>query len=200
METGKIHIRVAAAEDAQALLAIYAPYVENTSISFEHIVPSVSQFRDRIKDTLRKYPYLVAEMDGRILGYTYAGRFREREAYDWSVETSIYVDRLLKKQGIGRALYQALENALSEQHILNVNACIAYAPQEDEYLTNNSAQFHAHMGYTQVGEFHCSGFKFGRWYSMVWMEKSIGEHCSHPEPVLPFGQVLDIIRDKYGIE
>ena len=179
-------IRTAVPEDAGELLRIYRPYVEETAISFELEVPSVEEFRGRIQKVLSRYPYLVAEKNGKIAGYTYVSPFIGRAAYDWSVETSIYLDRDCRRQGIGRRLYESLEEILKEMHVLNVNACIGYPKEEDAYLTKNSARFHAHMGYTLVGRFHDSGYKFGRWYDMIWMEKMIGDHPEHPLPVVPF--------------
>ncbi|RHO15985.1 GNAT family N-acetyltransferase [Ruminococcus sp. AM18-15] len=177
-----ITIRTATLSDAQALLNIYSPYVEHTAITFEYDVPSVEEFASRIKNTLQKYPYLVAEKNGRLLGYAYASPFHERPAYDWAVETSIYVDQNIKHQGIGRRLHDALEDALRSQGILNMNACIAYPPDENEYLDKNSVEFHTHMGYRLVGEFYKCGYKFHRWYNMVWMEKLIGNHLSDQKP------------------
>ena len=177
-----ITIRMANPADAQALLNIYAPYVINTAITFEYDVPSVEEFSSRIAHTLEKYPYLIAEEGGNILGYAYASPFHDRPAYDWAVETSIYVDQNIKHRGIGRKLNDALESTLREQGILNMNACIAYPPEEDEHLDKNSVEFHAHMGYRLVGEFYKCGYKFNRWYNMVWMEKLIGEHLSDQKP------------------
>nr|WP_295266998.1 GNAT family N-acetyltransferase [uncultured Blautia sp.] len=177
-----ITIRMANPADAQALLNIYAPYVINTAITFEYDVPSVEEFASRIAHTLEKYPYLIAEEGGNILGYAYASPFHDRPAYDWAVETSIYVDQNIKHRGIGRKLHDALESTLREQGILNMNACIAYPPEEDEHLDKNSVEFHAHMGYRLVGEFYKCGYKFNRWYNMVWMEKLIGEHLSDQKP------------------
>lgn len=177
-----ITIRMANPSDAQALLNIYAPYVINTAITFEYDVPSVEEFASRIAHTLEKYPYLIAEEGGNILGYAYASPFHDRPAYDWAVETSIYVDQNIKHRGIGRKLHDALESTLREQGILNMNACIAYPPEEDEHLDKNSVEFHAHMGYRLVGEFYKCGYKFNRWYNMVWMEKLIGEHLSDQKP------------------
>ena len=177
-----ITIRTATLSDAQALLNIYAPYVEHTAITFEYDVPSVEEFASRIEHTLQKYPYLIAEKNGSLLGYAYASPFHERPAYDWAVETSIYVEQNIKHQGIGRRLHDALEDALRNQGILNMNACIAYPPAKDEYLDRNSIEFHTHMGYRLVGEFYKCGYKFHRWYNMVWMEKLIGEHLSDQKP------------------
>ena len=137
METNNIRIRTAELADAEELLAIYAPYVEQTAITFEYEVPSLEQFRQRMEHILGKYPYLAAEKDGKILGYAYASAFKERAAYDWAVETSIYVAQDAKRMGVGKRLHTALEQALKEQGILNMNACIGVPRGEDPYLTNN---------------------------------------------------------------
>ena len=169
-------IRSATTEDAARLLEIYAYYVEKTAVSFEYEVPRLDEFKNRIAHTLEKYPYLVLEEDGRIMGYTYAGVFKGRAAYNHCCEVTIYLDRKAKGKGYGRALYEALEEALGRSGIINLYACIAHPVTEDEFLTRNSEHFHGHMGYTRVGEFHKCGYKFGRWYNMIWMEKIIGSH------------------------
>lgn len=169
-------IRKATKEDAESLLSIYSYYVENTAISFEYTTPSLSEFEERISNTLEKYPYIVLEDEGMIRGYAYAGVFKGRAAYDHCCEVTIYLDRNSKGNGYGRALYEELETALKEMGIKNLYACIGDPEVEDEYLTKNSECFHRHMGYTKVGEFHKCGYKFGRWYNMIWMEKMIGEH------------------------
>ena len=168
-------IRSATENDAKRLLEIYAYYVEDTAISFEYEVPDLNEFRSRIIHTLEKYPYLVLEEDGVIRGYAYAGVFKGRAAYDHCCEVTIYLDRDSKGKGYGRALYEKLEEALEKKGVINLYACIADPIEEDEYLTRNSEQFHRHMGYSRVGEFHKCGYKFGRWYNMIWMEKIIGK-------------------------
>jgi phosphinothricin acetyltransferase len=185
-ENNEITIRTATVQDAKKLLEIYAPYVEHTAITFEYEVPTVDEFRRRIENVLRKYPYLVAEKDGELLGYAYAGPFKERAAYDWAVETSIYVRMDLKRRGIGSLLYNALEEALKKQGILNVNACIAYTENENDYLTNDSVRYHEKFGYKTVAHFHKCGYKNNTWYDMVWMEKFIGEHLESQPDVKPF--------------
>jgi len=169
-------IRAATREDAGSLLKIYSYYVENTAISFEYVAPSLDEFSKRISSTLEKYPYIVLEDDGLIRGYAYAGAFHSRAAYAHCCEVTIYLDHDSKGNGYGKALYEALEKALKKMGIINLYACIADPEVEDEYLTKNSEFFHQHMGYTKVGEFHKCGYKFGRWYNMIWMEKKIGEH------------------------
>ena len=106
-----VMIRLATPEDAVEILKIYAPYVENTAISFEYEVPSEEEFRERIESTLKRYPYIVAEQEGRIIGYAYVSIFHERKAYDWAVETSIYVDKDYKRSGCGKLLYQEIGRA-----------------------------------------------------------------------------------------
>lgn len=195
-----IMIRIATEDDAEELLDIYAYYVEHTAITFEYEVPSVDEFRQRIHRTLSKYPYLVSERDGEIVGYTYAGAFKGRSAYDWAVETTIYIAKDLKKKGLGKELYTALEKALALQNIINLNACIGYPVIEDEYLTKNSVQYHEHLGYRFVGEFHKCGYKFGRWYDMVWMEKCISGHPDQPLPVVAFPDIRKELSDRYNIQ
>ena len=187
--SSSITIRPATPEDAAVLLSIYAPYVEHTAITFEYDVPSVEEFRERIIHTLQHYPYIVAERDGEIVGYAYAGPLHARAAYAWSVETSIYVKENEKKSGIGKALYASLEKALAAQNMTNLNACIASPVVDDEYLNHNSIQFHEHLGYSMVGEFHKCAYKFGRWYNMVWMEKIIADHPDRQPDVIPFRQI-----------
>ena len=154
-----VTIRSAMQQDAEALLKIYAPYVKNTAITFEYDVPTVDEFTGRISNVMQKYPYLVAEISGEPVGYAYAGSFKERAAYDWAVETTVYVREDMKKHGIGRALYTALEEALAAQGILNLNACIAFPENEDEYLTRDSVKFHEKMGFETAGRFHKCGCK-----------------------------------------
>ena len=169
-------IRIATCEDVPAILKIYAPYILTSTATFEYDVPSLEEFRGRIESTLRRYPYIVAEMDGAIVGYAYAGVFKDRAAYDHCVEVTVYLRHDSCGTGIGAALYEALEEHLQEMGILNLYACIAVTDTEDEYLTNRSAHFHERLGYRTVGRFTKCGYKFSRWYDMVWMEKFIGEH------------------------
>lgn len=174
-------IRPVSLEDAEALVAIYAPYVEHTAVTFEYEVPSANEFCSRIKDTLEKYPYLVAEENGRILGYCYASSFHSRAAYSWSATPSIYVAEDCHRLGIGRALYEALEEILARQHICNLCACITY-PNPD------SIAFHTSFGYRTTAHFHQSGYKLGKWHDMIWMEKTLCPHQNPPLPFIPYPQ------------
>ena len=187
-----IEVRDATEKDAERILEIYDYYVRNTAITFEYDTPSLEEFRERMRKIMRKYPYLVILQDGEIKGYAYAREFVGRAAYDWSCEMTIYLDHRAKKCGLGRILYETLEKALQDMGVLNLYACIGYPEQEDEYLTANSADFHAHLGYTKVGEFHRCGYKFGRWYHMIWMEKMIAEHREVQPPVKSYPELSGI--------
>ena len=200
MKENNIKIRIVTPDDAGQLLDIYTPYVLHTAITFEYQPPTIEEFAQRIQKTLTRFPYLAAVQDGEILGYVYASPFHDRPAYDWAVETSIYIRSDCKRMGIGRKLHQALEYVLREQGILNMNACIAYPQTEDEYLTRDSVHFHSRLGYRMVGQFSQCGYKFERWYDMVWMEKHIAPHLENQPPVRTFDQVRPIIREKYQIE
>ncbi len=181
-----IRVERVSTTDTREILEIYTPYVEKTAITFEYEVPSLSEFEERIRTISAKYPYLKAvNDDGEIVGYAYASSFKGRRAYDWSVESTVYVREDQKRNGVGKALYEALENSLAAMGILNVNACIAFLKEgeKDEHLTNDSFFFHEKLGYKLVGTFHDSGFKFGKWYDMIWMEKMLGKHSSTPAPV-----------------
>ena len=173
----KTIIRKAKEEDAEQLLEIYAPYVTDTAITFEYEVPTIDEFRQRIKNTLKKYPYLVAEDEnGSLMGYAYAGAFKGRAAYDWAVETSIYVKMGERKKGIGKALYEETEKRLKQLGILNMNACTTWLETPNSYITHDSPDFHKHLGFVQCAHFHKCGYKFGRWFDILWFEKMLGEH------------------------
>ncbi len=183
-----VRLRVAAPDDAPALRDIYAPYVEKTAVSFEYEVPTAGEFRRRMEETLARYPYLAAEgADGALLGYACTHTFIAREAYDHSAETTIYLAPGARGRGLGRRLYGALEELSRAQGIANLYACIG-EPQgeDDEYLTHGSTRFHERMGFRRVGVFERCGYKFGRWYNMVWAEKLIAPHGAACAPFVPF--------------
>ena len=184
-------IRAATIDDAEAMLAIYEPYVEETAITFETVMPTLADFRNRVLRIGARYPWILTESaEEGIVGYAYAGPFKQRAAYDWSVETSIYLRRDIRGRGLGRRLYQELERILKSMGIRNLNACIACTDRaNDPFLSNESILFHEKLGYSFVGTFHGCGFKLGRWYDMLWMEKAIGAHDGAPTPVVPFSQL-----------
>ena len=170
-----IEIRDALESDADVLLEIYSHYIRNTAVTFEIDVPSVAEFSERISRTKKKFPYICAVRGDRILGYAYAGPFIERCACRFSVELSIYVNPNERGCGVGRLLYETLERRLEEIGIKNMYAHIAVPTcAEDEYLSFDSKKFHERMGFVTVGKFTDCANKFGRWYSLVCMEKMLG--------------------------
>ncbi len=169
----QITIRKVQSDDAARLVEIYSYYVLNTAVSFEYVVPSVEEFTQRIKNITEKYPYLVCETGNRIVGYSYAGAYSTRKAYDWTVTASIYIDREYRRQGIGSRLYDALEDMLREQGIVNLLAGVAFCEEEDEYLTHDSKEYHIHKGYSQVAHMKSVGKKFDRWYDLLWFQKKL---------------------------
>ena len=178
-------IRLARPQDAEELLEIFRPYVLETAVAFNYEPPTLEEFRNTMEDRLRRYPYLVAETEEGLMGYAYASPFKARAAYDWAVETSIYVKQGHPGQGYGRLLHDRLEELLKSQNILSMYACIAYTDHEDTNLTNNSMHIHAHMGYELTAKFPKCGYKFDKWYDMIWMHKEIGSHDGPPSPVIP---------------
>ena len=180
MGSEDIKIRTATLDDAAALLDIYDYYVQDTAITYEYDTPSLEEFTDRIRTIQQKFPYLVIEQGKEILGYAYASAFHPRIAYQWCVEMTIYLDKNARGKGFGPMLYEELERQLKGLGYLNLYSCIAYPDAEDEYLTFGSVKFHEKMGYKLNGKFTKCGYKFGRWYNMVWMEKFIGEHTNNP--------------------
>ena len=169
----QLKIRDAQVEDAQRLVEIYSHYVLDTAVSFECTAPSVEEFADRIKNIKTKFPYLVCEKDGKIIGYVYASSYSSRAAYDWTVETSIYIDKDCRRNGAGALLYKELEKRLKEKGIVNLLAGVAFCENEDEYLTNDSQKFHLKMGYSEVAHMKGVGKKFERWYDIKWFQKKI---------------------------
>ena len=169
----ELKIRDAQLEDAARLVEIYSYYVLNTAVSFEYAVPSVEEFVDRIKNIKTKFPYLVCEKDGKIIGYVYASSYSSRTAYDWTVSTSIYVDKDYRRNGAGALLYKELEKRLKEKGIINLLAGVAFCENEDEDLTHDSQKFHLKMGYSEVAHMKGVGKKFDRWYDIKWFQKKI---------------------------
>ncbi len=193
-------IRVATEADSIALSEIYGWYVENTAVSFEYEAPAPTEFAGRIWEILQTHPFLVYEENGELLGYAYAHPLIRRKACDWAVEVSIYIRRDVRGKGIGRALYEALENALLLQNICTLEACVASADVLDEYLTDHSVRFHNRMGYAQVGKMSDCGYKFGRWYHLLWLEKHIAPRNMNMENMLKFPEIREKYQEKYGIK
>lgn len=161
-----MHIRPATIQDAPAIQRIYAPYVHQTTITFDLEVPTITYFEQLIENVQTHLPFLVVELQNEIIGYTYAHPYKPRAAYNQTVETSIYIDQTKRQNGIGHALYQALEEALKARGIVNLLACITFPNPA-------SIAFHHKLGYQQVAHFHQVGYKFEQWHDIIWMQKQL---------------------------
>ena len=175
-------IRFAAEKDAKAILEIYAPYIEKTAITFEYEVPSLSEFSGRIAEIQKKYPWIVYEEEGEILGYAYGGPEYTRAAYQWTVETSVYLSEKARGKGIGSLLYEKVLDILKKQ-----NFCLCYALVNEDNLA--SAKLHEKFGFKTVGFRKNCGYKHGKWHSVVFMEKQLNEFSVPPKAIVPIGEL-----------
>ena len=171
-------VRAAEPQDAARLLEIYTPFVisEDSSlsnVSFELEAPSLEEFRQRIEEIATKFPYLVAEVGDELWGYVYCHPYRERLAYQWSVDVTIYLAPIGQGKGLGRVLYEAMEAILCLQGITMAYSCITLGNE-------HSIKMHEALGYRLIGTFSKSGYKNGQWLDTVWLEKQL-QACP-PEP------------------
>ncbi len=179
-----LRIRMAEEKDAAALLEIYRPYIA-TTVTFEYEVPTVEEFARRVRHTLEHYPYLLCEEDGRVLGYAYAHRARERAAYQWDAELSVYISGDAHGRGVGRALYSALMELVEAQGVRNLYGVIT---GENE----RSIRFHKMLGFEVAGVHHRTGYKNGKWLDVVDMEK----HIDGEDPPAPVRHMEELKREQ----
>lgn len=172
-------IRLATAKDAEAILAIYAPFIENTSFTFETEVPSVAAFAERIEHYSDNWPWLVCEAGGTIAGYAYASRYRERVAYQWSVESSVYVHDEFQRAGVARALYAALFEILGKQGFRNVYAVI-------NLPNDKSVAFHESCGFSYFATYEQVGYKLGKWKNVGWWRLVLNGFDEEPAAPVAF--------------
>ena len=175
-------IRIAHTDDAAAIHDIYTPSVIEGVATFETELPGVEAMRERIVGRLRHYPWLVWEEHGRVLAYAYASRFRERAAYDWIAETSIYVHADARRRGIARRLYAVLLDAMTLQG-LNQAVGVITLPGEV------SVAMHETMGFTPAGVWRSSGYKLGQWWDVGVWQKQLQAPANPPQPIRSFEQL-----------
>ena len=177
-------IRIARAEDAEAIHAIYAPAVIDTAITFETELPGADTMRQRILTRLQHYPWLVWEENGEVLAYAYATRFRERAAYDWIAETSIYVHKNARRRGIARKLYGVL---LDVMRLQGINQAVGVITMPGEV----SVSLHEAMGFTPAGIWRKAGYKLKQWWDVGVWQKELQPATHTPEAVRAFASLMD---------
>jgi phosphinothricin acetyltransferase len=175
-------IRPALSSDATSILDIYAPFILNTAVSFETEVPTIENFSQRIISNQESWPWLVYESDGLIAGYAYASKHRERAAYQWCVESSVYVNDHFQQKGIATQLYQTLFQILKYQGCRNVYAGITL-PNE------RSIHFHEKMGFNKIADYRNIGYKLNRWNTVRWYELQLNHYSDAPAPFIKWKQV-----------
>jgi L-amino acid N-acyltransferase YncA len=175
-------IRIAEKRDASALLGIYSPYISNTAVTFETEIPSLENFEQRIVTYQQDWPWLVYEADGRIVGYAYAGKHRERPAYQWCVESSVYVDDNFQQQGIAKALYDSLFAILKHQGYCNVYAGITLP-------NDKSVAFHKKFGFNWLADYKNIGYKLDRWHTVSWWQMQLNDYMEVPASPVKFPAV-----------
>ncbi|MCX6146944.1 MAG: GNAT family N-acetyltransferase [Candidatus Kapabacteria bacterium] len=167
-------IRLAKISDSENIYNIYKEIVENSTISFEYEIVSRYEIERRIQSVIANFPWIICEVDGKFAGYAYANKHKERSAYKWCVDTSIYVDKNFYKMGIGKALYTKLFDILKAQGFINAYAGIA--------LPNDaSIALHKSLGFEIIGIYHKTGYKFGKWIDVSWWEKKIQDLPNEPQ-------------------
>lgn len=174
--------RLATPNDAHSMLAIYAPSIERSSVSFEVDLPSLEEFKKRVTDLTSKTPWLVCEVDNVVVGYAYASEHRARKAYQWTVEVSVYIAATYQGQGIGKRLYQELFPILCKQGYFTALAGITL-PNE------SSIKLHESLGFKKIAVYENVGFKFGKWHDVGWWQLALRPYSASPEELIPFSKL-----------
>lgn len=186
-----IEVRVATKRDAKEILDIYAPSILNASISFETEVPSIEEMQKRIETILQTYPWIVCVVDGKVAGYVYGSKYRDREAYQWSCECTIYIHEQYKGKGIGKELYQLLFQLLERQGFRTVYAVVTL-PNE------GSVNLHEKCGFEKFAVFENVGYKFGQWHSVGWWKLRLNDYTPDPPPPLKLSELdAETINDLF---
>ena len=175
-------IRIATSKDYKSIYEIYIPYIETTAVSFELTSPSLSEYSERIEETLNDFPWLVLDVNRQIAGFAYASRHRKREAYQWSAEVSVYIDRAYHRRHAASALYTSLSGLLE---IMGIRMLLAGITLPNEA----SVRFHESQDFKPIGIYENIGFKFGKWHAVGWWQKPIGNHNEIPQTPIKFSQI-----------
>ena len=176
-------IRVAKSSDANSIGHIYRQYVEETTVSFEYQAPTDSEIKYRIKNTIKDYPWVVVEENNIVKGYAYASSHRDRAAYNWSADCSVYLSKEIHGKGFGKLLYKKIFNYLTQQNIVNVFAGIGLP-------NDRSVKFHESLGFKEIGTYKNIGFKFNNWWDVSWYQLRLCDPVQ-PEPFIPFSKLVN---------
>jgi phosphinothricin acetyltransferase len=172
-------------EDAEAIAQIYRPYILETAITFEYEEVSAQTFAERMKNVQKQYPWLVCEYDGRVVGYAYCSRFKERAAFSWDCECSVYIHKDYHRRGIAGALYTKLFELVREQGYFNIYALITHPHESSEAL-------HRKFGFTEVGIYKNTGYKMEKWWDLIVMEKQLRSFEEIPKMLKPIGEIYSL--------
>lgn len=179
-------MRFAEKSDAEAILKIYAPYVINTSITFEYDIPTIEEVRTKMEKIKENYPYIVCESYKQIIGYAYANNYMEGDAYNWNVELSIYVDKRYNHKGIGKGLYTCILEILAHQNVKNVYARITTP-------NHNSMRLHEFFGFKKLGFYPNCIYKLGRWHNINLMGRNLGNYKEYPKAFIKIKDIKNSI-------
>jgi phosphinothricin acetyltransferase len=183
---------MATLKDASAIASIYEPYIRNTAITFEYDPVSAEEIQKRMGSVMKQFPWLVYEKDGRVLGYAYCSRFKERAAFDWDCECSVYIDEKEHRKGIASELYDKLFELVRLQGYFNIYALITYSHE-------SSISLHRKFGFTEVGVYKKTGYKFGQWWDLMVMEKRLRDFNEAPEKPKSYFEMKELFLSKNGL-
>ncbi len=186
-------IRLITTDDAESALAVYAPYVKSTAITFEEVVPTVEEFSSRTRKITEQYPWVVCESEGRVIGYAYASTHRARPAYRWSPESAVYVANDFHRKGIAKILYETLFSILKLQGYVNVFAGVVIPNLKSE-------EFHKALGFEEIGIFKQVGYKLGSWHDSKWFQKHLQIRPENPPKPIPISELIETDAFKSIIE
>ncbi len=181
-------IRLITPDDAESALAVYAPYVMSTAITFEEEVPTVEEFRSRIEKITEQYPWVVCKSEGRVIGYAYVNTHRARPAYRWSPESAVYIASDFHRKGIAKILYETLFSILKLQGFVNVFAGVVIPNIKSE-------EFHKASGFEEIGIFKQVGYKLGSWHDSKWFQMHFAgrpENPPSPKPITTFTNSFEL--------
>lgn len=184
----ELRLRVATPDDGAAAADVFRPYVETSPVTFEETPPTATEMAERIERTLETYPWIVAERGGEGIGYAYGSRLRDRPAYRWTVELSVYVDRAHRRESVGAALYEVLLATLERQGFRSAYGVVTVPNPE-------SVGFHEAFGFERVGTLPDAGYKLGEWHDVAWYERDLGPRPADPDPPTPFAERREAVPD-----